>query len=1107
MRFSGLPISSRLPEPCGCRPQRRFWLRLAAAALGLVFSALAASAQNVVINEIMFHPGLGQPGEPGYVAEDTRKEFIELLNLGSEPVILKGWRFETGVGFVFPDVTIAAGGFLVVAADADVDRFRAAWSSEVPGLGTAAVIGGWTGKLSNNGETIELVDAFGSRVDEVAYSTQGDWAQRREGGPYPGQESWWRGWKWSNGADGEGKSLELINAELPNDYGQNWAASLNAGGTPGAPNSAAETGTLAFITRVRHQPPVPKSTDLVTVTAQLVPKPATAATVTLFSRIDGAEPFSPTAMFDDGLHGDGDAGDGVYGVVLPPQPHLTIVEFYVQAAAFDQVRTWPGPVDDQGAQNANALYQVDDAIYSGSQPIYRLIVPLREYAAWTNLMDATSAGRFSDAAMHGTFICVDGRGTDVRYRVGIRNRGAGTRAARPHNLHIAFPDDDPWRGMGSLGLNTRTVHSQVAGSAFFARTGLPVSRGHPAQVRVNGANRAHLTPTESADTYQFGSYYAFEPYGREWVEKEFPSDPDGNLYKAVWYLDYAKLDNNGGDLRYLGEDSSRYRQMYSASGPTSAAGAYTKQTNGSEDDWTDLIGLARTLDTAPAAAYLGEVSRVVNIDEWLLYFAVNSLAGNMETTLATGTGDDYWLFAGKNDRRFQILPHDLDTVLGQGDIGPEYGRSIWRATRLPVINRFLSQPAIAWRYCVILKELANTVFAPEQANAILEESLGSWVPGSVIDAMKDFVIQRRAAVLAQIAPVFTSPVQLSEVLARSSAGSSWVEVVNIAGEPLDLADYSLTDEPGLPRKWVFPSAILPPNGFLTVECNSQALPSMTNTGFGLNASGGAIWLFAPPTAGGAIVDAVLYGLQAADFSIGRGDEGKWMLCHPTPGAANVAVALGSPASLTLNEWMASPVSGPDWFELFNRGDRPVALAGLSFNDNLLAPGSEPIPGLSFIGTGPGAFQVFTADEEVFKGPDHTRFKLNADGDSIGLFGPDGLLIDAVVFGPQNEGVSEGRTIDAGERFARFARPTPGGPNRTGDLRIARAEMTPGGFALSFAGEPEATYSVWVTDSLEPASWQELQRVPSPPGGGPVTVVDPSTRRGARYYRITALQAP
>ncbi len=54
--------------------------------------------------------------------------------------------------------------------------------------------------------------------------------------------------------------------------------------------------------------------------------------------------FPTTSMFDDGLHNDGEAGDGVFAATLPAQPNLTVVEFFVQAGdVTGHQRTWPAP--------------------------------------------------------------------------------------------------------------------------------------------------------------------------------------------------------------------------------------------------------------------------------------------------------------------------------------------------------------------------------------------------------------------------------------------------------------------------------------------------------------------------------------------------------------------------------------------------------------------------------------------------------------------------------------------------------------------------------------------------------------------------------------------
>ena len=156
----------------------------------------------VVINEIMYHPYHPSPG-----VEDIKQEYIELFNRGTEPVNLSRWRISNGVDFVFPNVTLGAGQYLVVAADVDV--FKAKYPS------VTNVVGGWVGHLSNNGEAIEIVDEAGELIDKVHYADEGDWAVRELGPVDHGH----RGWVWSDQHDGKGSSLELINANMPNDYG------------------------------------------------------------------------------------------------------------------------------------------------------------------------------------------------------------------------------------------------------------------------------------------------------------------------------------------------------------------------------------------------------------------------------------------------------------------------------------------------------------------------------------------------------------------------------------------------------------------------------------------------------------------------------------------------------------------------------------------------------------------------------------------------------------------------------------------------------------------------------------------------------------------------
>ena len=170
----------------------------------------------IVINEIMYNPASG----------DQNEEYIELLNISSEPVDLyrydksEPWRFTDGIEFVFPSdpvVTIPAGGYLLVVKD--LDAFAARYGSMPAG---AVVLGPYEGQLKNGGEKLELsmpgdVDAFGQRyyirVDRVNFS-DGSHPEDQPGGVD----------SWPVAADGGGMSLSR---KVASDYGNdvaNWNA-------------------------------------------------------------------------------------------------------------------------------------------------------------------------------------------------------------------------------------------------------------------------------------------------------------------------------------------------------------------------------------------------------------------------------------------------------------------------------------------------------------------------------------------------------------------------------------------------------------------------------------------------------------------------------------------------------------------------------------------------------------------------------------------------------------------------------------------------------------------------------------------------------------------
>jgi hypothetical protein len=284
---------------------------------------------------------------------------------------------------------------------------------------------------------------------------------------------------------------------------------------------------------------------------------------------------------------------------------------------------------------------------------------------------------------------------------------------------------------------------------------------------------------------------------------------------------------------------------------------------------------------------------------------------------------------------------------------------------------------------------------------------------------------------------YTGPI-LNELMARNVAtvydargnNPDWIELYNPNAASYSLAGMSLSADPGSPGQWVFPAgSSIGSNSYLIVWCDasrpaSTNLEAQLNAGFTLSGDGAAVYLF---NTNNQVADSVAFGFQVTDLSMGRSG-GTWsLLSNPSPGAVNASpVPLGDPANLRINEWMANPVSGNDWFELYNTDSSPVSLAGLYLTDDPSIAGATnfQVPALSFIAS--QGWVRFEADSHRSHGPNHVNFSLDKEGQTLRLYHTNLALLDSIEFGLQASGVSQGRLPDGGSDIVSFSTtPTPG----------------------------------------------------------------------------------
>ncbi len=156
-----------------------------------------------------------------------------------------------------------------------------------------------------------------------------------------------------------------------------------------------------------------------------------------------------------------------------------------------------------------------------------------------------------------------------------------------------------------------------------------------------------------------------------------------------------------------------------------------------------------------------------------------------------------------------------------------------------------------------------------------------------------------------------------------------------------------------------------------------------------------------------------------------------------------------------------------------QNNSPVAVA-FSFNlwNDFLDQPLVPCDGVTIDANG---HLLFWADKDVEQGSSHTNFKLQEDGEYIGLYDKDGsTLIDGLTFGSQTDDISHGRETDGNDNWVFFSGGTasPNQPNSSGG-----GGPTEGLFINEFMADNEITIA---DANAEYDDWIEIYNASSTP---------------------------
>jgi hypothetical protein len=167
-------------------------------------------APSIRITELMYHPNPATADEisRGYTGSDNNDfEYVEIRNIGDKTLPLAGLRFDRGITFTFPNISIAPGQSVLVVAN------QTAFHIRYPGVSMSLIVGQYSGHLDSAGEEVRLNAPNGGVVQDFTYDDA-----------------------WYDQTDGEGFSLTIrdpLQAASLWASAAGWRASAAPNGSPG----------------------------------------------------------------------------------------------------------------------------------------------------------------------------------------------------------------------------------------------------------------------------------------------------------------------------------------------------------------------------------------------------------------------------------------------------------------------------------------------------------------------------------------------------------------------------------------------------------------------------------------------------------------------------------------------------------------------------------------------------------------------------------------------------------------------------------------------------------------------------------------------------------
>jgi hypothetical protein len=382
-----------------------------------------------------------------------------------------------------------------------------------------------------------------------------------------------------------------------------------------------------------------------------------------------------------------------------------------------------GNDDERTAINASSPAEDrSDELYD---PARRLEVQVEMAAAdWSELREQGyslfefqrgEAGDF-DYTFFDAAVTIDGERVES---VSVRKKGGlGSLSRLRPSLILDLNRNVPGQSLLSVSRltlnNDRTSPShnrQCMAYELYTRAGLPAPRCNLAHVVVNGED--------------LGTFSNVEPIRKPFLARHFESD-EGNLYEG----------REDGDFTPDGVER------------------FQIETNESDNDRSDLRAVVGALQ-ADDSRVIEELSKVVDLDQFRTFWALETLTGNWDTY--SGNTNNFYLYHDPESDRFVFLPWGTDTAFTGGSVVDSFNQTLTVYATGALANRLYNLPDERARFRGLLSELHDTLWDVPALTARLtqlaELSTDAW-PGAV-EQQREYIAtysERLRDELAQPAP-------------------------------------------------------------------------------------------------------------------------------------------------------------------------------------------------------------------------------------------------------------------------------------------------------------------------------------------------------------------